>query len=475
MKETAVVWFRNDLRLHDNEALIKAMNSADNIIPVYIFDLRIFKGKTKFGFKKTDVHRAKFILDSVINLRKNLKESGSNLYIRVGKPETEVLSIARKFNASWVFCNRERTQEEEKVQDKLEKGLWEKGQEIFYTRGKMLYYTSDLPFPVQHTPDIFTSFRKEVEKFIPVRNPLPKPEEMHNQFQEEIEWGEMPSLSDLGYPDHDRLDVDTKFTGGEDSALLQLRHYIWESNAIQKYKQNRNELMGWENSSKLSPWLASGCISPKQIYQEVKKFEQKFGSSESTYWIIFELLWRDFFRLIGKKYGNKIFQYGGLRGKTLKASDDMQLFDKWKNGCTGIPFVDANMKELNATGYMSNRGRQNVASFLVHDMKLNWLLGAEYFESMLLDYDPCSNYGNWNYIAGIGNDPREDRYFNMITQARRYDQSGDFVKYWIPELQRIPVDFVHAPHTLSEGMQASLNFKVGQSYPCPVVQLDMNK
>ncbi|MFM2392440.1 MAG: hypothetical protein RLZZ546_417 [Bacteroidota bacterium] len=475
MKETAVVWFRNDLRLHDNEALIKAMNSADNIIPVYIFDSRIFTGKTKYGFRKTDIHRAKFILDSVINLRKNLKELGSNLYVRIGKPEEEVLAVARKFNVSWVFCNRERTQEEERVQDKLEKGLWEKGQEIFYTRGKMLYYTSDLPFPVQHTPDVFTSFRKEVEKFIPVRDPLPKPTELNNQFIDELEWGTMPTLMDLHFQDEGRLEINTKFIGGEDQALKQLHQYIWENKSIQNYKQTRNELLGWDNSSKLSPWLASGSISAKQIYQEVKNYEQKYGASDSTYWIIFELLWRDFFRLIGKKYGNKIFQFGGLRGKQLNVQEDKALFTKWKEGNTGIPFVDANMKELNATGYMSNRGRQNVASFLVHDLKLNWLLGAEYFESMLLDYDPCSNYGNWNYIAGIGNDPREDRYFNMITQAKRYDANGDFVKHWLPELKNLPADVVHVPHTVSKEMQENLNFLIGTSYPNPVIQIEVSK
>ena len=112
---------------------------------------------------------------------------------------------------------------------------------------------------------------------------------------------------------------------------------------------------------------------------------------------------------------------------------------------TGIPLIDANMRELNATGYMSNRGRQNVASFLVKDLKINWQLGAEYFESQLLDYDPCSNYGNWNYVAGVGSDPREDRYFNIASQARRYDPEAKYIRHWIKDLKDAPLELIHNP------------------------------
>jgi deoxyribodipyrimidine photo-lyase len=466
MKETAIVWFRNDLRLHDNEALVKAISSADNIIPIYVFDERIFNGKTKFGFRKTEKYRTKFIIEAVQNLRDNLKMLGADLLVRVGKPEVIVLEVARKFNSSWVFCNRERTYEEEKVQDKLEKGLWEKGQEIFYTRGKMLYYTSDLPFPVQHTPDVFTSFRKEVEKFIPIRDPLPKPTCIPNQYKDQIEWGSMPSLKDFG---HDETNYDSFFIGGEDAGLKQLNYYLWDKDLLKIYKETRNGLLGWDYSSKFSPWLSAGCLSPKQIYHEVKKYESKRVANESTYWLVFELLWRDFFRLIAKKYGNKIFHQGGLRNVELNYKNDENLFNKWIEGKTGVPFIDANMIELKETGFMSNRGRQNVASFLVHDLKINWLKGAEYFESILIDYDPCSNYGNWNYIAGIGNDPREDRYFNVVNQGKRYDPDGKYVKKWLPELKNIESDFIHTPQILSKGMQERFHFRVGVDYPLPVI------
>ena len=127
------------------------------------------------------------------------------------------------------------------------------------------------------------------------------------------------------------------------------------------------------------------------------------------------------------------------------------------------------MKELNATGFMSNRGRQNVASFLVKDLGLHWIMGAEYFESLLLDYDPCSNYGNWNYIAGVGADPREDRYFNIISQAKRYDSDGRFVKYWLPELEGIPDDQVHTPDRMEASELKKYGIELGSSYPKAIV------
>ena len=467
----AIVWFRNDLRIHDNEALCDALDSATLIIPVYIFDPRVFSGKTKYGFEKTGKFRAKFIIDSILDLKSKLQSLGSDLYIRVGKPEEEIPKLAREVKSSWVFCNRERTAEETKVQDELEHSLWAFGQEMRYSRGKMLYYTADLPFPVTQTPDVFTQFRKEVEKFIPVRDPIATPTQKFYPLTFDLDFGEVPSLTDLGKEEltaNDRGGFEWK--GGESEALKQLHYYLWESDHIANYKETRNELLGRDFSSKFSPWLAHGCLSPKLIYQELKRYEKERTKNKSTYWLFFELLWRDYFRLTGKKFGNAIFQESGTKGESNSDwNEDNDKFLKWANGETGIPFIDANMKELNATGFMSNRGRQNVASFLVKDLGLHWIMGAEYFESLLLDYDPCSNYGNWNYIAGVGADPREDRYFNIISQAKRYDSDGRFVKYWLPELEGIPDDQVHTPDRMEASELKKYGIELGSSYPKAIV------
>lgn len=467
--DSAIVWFRNDLRVHDNEALTKAIANAGTVLPVYIFDERVFKGKTKFGFAKTDVYRAQFVIESVHNLRHKLKQIGLDLLVRVGKPEDELFDLAKEMKSSWIFANRERTQEEIDVQDTLEIKLWTIGQEMSYTRGKMLYYTSDLPFPITHTPDVFTQFRKEVEKFINVRPPLSIPNLNYcNLPVNELDYGDIPNVEDFGH-DASRLSTaDVHFKGGEDAALRQLKHYLWESDAIATYKETRNDLIGWDFSTKFSPYLAQGCLSPKLIYHEVRRYEKERTKNGSTYWVIFELMWRDFFRLMGKKFGNRIFLEGGLNERLLDLTNDMGVFSSWANGTTGIPFIDANMRQLNQTGFMSNRGRQNVASYLVHDLKINWLIGAEYFESLLLDYDPCSNYGNWNYISGVGNDPREDRCFNIAKQAHRYDPDGAFIKSWIPELNEFPLEKLHNPAGFEEEIQSKYNVNLGEAHSTTV-------
>lgn len=470
-KKRAIVWFRQDLRLHDNEALIDALTTCEEVVPVFVFDERVFSGKTSFGFKKTAKYRAKFILESILDLKQNLQRIGSDLYIRVGKPEEIIFELADQIKTNWVFCNRERTAEEVAVQNALETKLWSIGQELRYYRGKMLLYTSDLPFPVTQTPEGFTNFRKEVENFVEVRSPLDAPTEPFHPVSKRIDYGEIPTLNDLGYDDFETEPFAVfDFKGGETAALRRLQEYIWEGQYLASFKETRNQLLGANFSTKFSAYLAQGCLSPKMIYSEVKKYESIYGSNDSTYWLIFELLWRDFFRFMGKKHENKIFQlFGTDTNKDVTDLIDFELFDRWANGTTGIPFIDANMRELNRTGYMSNRGRLNVSSFLINDLKLNWLMGAEYFESLLIDYDPCSNYGNWNNIAGVGCDPRHDRYFNILSQAKRYDPEGMYVKHWIPELYEIPASVIHQPEQWPMMKEFYTSYYPSSTYPKPII------
>jgi deoxyribodipyrimidine photo-lyase len=440
----AIVWFKTDLRLHDNEALNEALKIADEIYPVYVFDERIFNAISENGFRKTGAFRAQFIIESVLDLKTSLKDRGIDLIIRIGKPELEITEIARQIKSSWVFGLMERLPEEAAVQNSLEKNLWAIGQELRLFRGKMLYYTQDLPFPVTHTPDTFTAFRKEVEKITPIREPLQSPSGFKS-WSTEIEKGEVPDLSvfDLQLTEHDSRAA-FEFKGGETEALKRLQYYLWDSRLVSTYEESRNGLIGGDFSTKLSPWLAQGCISPKLIFAELQKYEKAHGANKSTYWLYFELLWRDYFRLVGKKFGKKIFTKGGLFDRKPKSIlHDASKFRSWAEGTTGQPFIDANMTELKLTGFMSNRGRQNVASFLVNDLKINWQIGAEYFESQLIDYDPTSNWVNWLYVAGLGNDPREDRYFNPQTQSRRYDAQAEYMKLWLPHLRQMTAEEIH--------------------------------
>lgn len=432
-RQRVIVWFRQDLRLHDNESLLHALKQGSEVIPVFVFDERVFMGKTKFGFKKTEKFRAQFIIESVQDLRNSLQELGSDLIVRIGNPEEEIFEIAKKAKTKWVFCNRERTSEEEKVQDALEKKLWSIGQEIIFSRGKMLYHTQDLPFPITQCPDTFSGFRKEVERFVKIREPLATPTEQFFPLTINIEKGAIPTIQNFG---HSPVEKDNRavidFRGGESEALLRLKEYLWDTDAILTYKETRNELLGANFSSKFSSWLAQGCLSPKLIFWEIQRYEIERTKNDSTSLLFYDLLWRDYFRFMGKKHGCKIFQKGGAKEViNPELKDDSKSLQSWINGETGVPFIDANMRELASTGFMSNRGRQNVASFLVENLKVNWQMGAEYFESLLIDYDPCSNWGNWNYIAGVGIDPRHSKDFNIDSQAKKHDPYGEYVKRWL--------------------------------------------
>lgn len=431
--QNIIFWFRNDLRLHDNEALLKA-TKAGNIIPVYVFDERQFN-KTALGFKRTGAFRAKFLLESVEDLRNNLRKIGSDLIIRVGKPEEILAKMADEWQAAAVYASKEVTQEETTVEAKLSKRIKPLNIEIELIWIATLYHARDLPFQINFIPDVFTEFRKKVERSAKIRAIFDAPIVLP-KIEKSIKLGDIPTLKDLGFDEelkHDSRAV-LDFKGGESNALSRLNDYIWQKDLLKTYKETRNQLIGGDYSSKFSAWLSVGCISPRKIYEEVKKYESEVLSNDSTYWLVFELIWRDYFHFIALKFGTRIFKTSGIKNDLLQEwKRDKPSFGKWVNGETGVPFIDANMKELQLTGYMSNRGRQNVASFLTKDLGIDWTWGASYFESQLIDYDVCSNWGNWNYIAGVGNDPREDRNFNIARQADMYDKNGDYVKLWLSE------------------------------------------
>lgn len=468
MSKTIIVWLRNDLRIRDNETLSAAVNEADFVIPVYCFDPRHFD-EGPYKLRKTGKFRSKFLIESLKDLRFSLKELGGNLVVTHGKPEQVIFALAKYHEVSAVYCQEEVCSEELKVDEQLERNLGTIGVPMNYFWGSTLFHFDDLPFEIDAIPNVFTQFKNKILKFCTVRAVHKTPERVH--LPAEIDTGSIPELIDLGFED-DGENKGLKFKGGETEALLRMKHYFWESDELQFYKEKRNGLLGMDYSSKFSPYLALGSISPRLIYEEVKKYETQRVKNDSTYWLVFELLWRDYFRFISVKYGNDLFKSGGIKRLNKKKASNKGLFVKWQNGNTGIPFIDANMIELKESGFMSNRGRQNVASFLVKDLQVDWRMGAAHFESLLIDYDPCSNYANWNYIAGIGNDPRENRYFNVLRQASVYDPEGIYTKYWLPELKALPSSRIHQPFSLSKAEQSYLKVNLGKNYPYPCIDLN---
>jgi deoxyribodipyrimidine photo-lyase len=467
---TCIIWFRNDLRLNDNEVVRKAVKEFDRVIPVYILDQKNLC-RTSYGFRKIGLRRMKFILESLDNLNQNLNKCGSRLIVLTGKPAEQLKRMAQVSGAKTILAHKEIASEEIISECDVINAL--KGvASLQLIWGNTLFHIDDLPMDIAQLPDIFTEFRKKAEKFSVVRTEIAAPTiipfpEINLQY--ELPLGQIPTLEELRLPQPaDNTQDNLTFAGGENEAINRLKHYTFETHSIASYKETRNGLTGADYSSKFSPWLAQGCISPKTIYYEVRRYENEVVKNESTYWIVFELLWRDYFRFVLLKYGNKLFRKGGIRNTPPEIVSNESWLNAWTDGRTGIPFIDANMRELKATGFMSNRGRQNVASFFVKDLKLDWREGAAWFEQELIDYDVSSNWGNWAYIAGVGNDSRSDRYFNIMLQAERYDAEGDYVKQWIPQLKGLPKYLIHKPWILNQADMERLQLN-DTPYARPIV------
>ena len=425
VQTNSLVWFRNDLRVDDHNGLKLALNNSNKVVGFYCFNPKVFS-ENKLGFKKTDVFRTKFLIETVDNLKENLKKNNISLIIKIGDPVEELSNVITQHNISNIYLQKEWTKEEYDEEALLKSKLTNV---LFHsTYDQFLYHPDDVDN--QFISDVFTSFRKYCEKKVDVRNLTFNSYKLNseNLLKENYE---VPSLDQLGFDD---FILDNRsafnFSGGSDSAKERLDQYLWKSRKINYYKQTRNGLIGLDYSSKFSPWLANGSISPREIYWEIKEYEKDILKNQSTYWLVFELIWRDYFKYISLKYGSKIFKIGGILEKDYEWSDDVRIFKEWTEGRTVEPFVNANMIELNSTGWMSNRGRQNVASFLAKELKIDWRWGASYFESKLIDYDVHSNYGNWMYVSGVGNDPR-DRKFNIKFQAERYDPLNKYQNMWL--------------------------------------------
>ncbi len=428
-KKRALIWFNNDLRVFDNEALSKAHALSTEVYPVYILDPGKF-GTTVLGLPKTGTFRAHFLLETLQSLKEKLQKLGSDLIIRRGLPEEQLPLLAKDLGVQVVYGSKEITQEEVDVEERLETNLLKIGVRMQLYWQSTLFHIEDIPWPIGRLPNTFTDFRKEAEKMVTVRPMAETPKKLNPVSNFDV--GHVPTLSELG-PKTMCMDrrAALAFKGGERTGLQRVKEYIWKKDKLKTYKDTRNGLIGPDYSSKFSPWLANGALSPKYIYYEVKNYESERVKNQSTYWLVFELLWRDYFKFVAKRYGTDIFKSGGIKGRKADHTENREAFERWKEGTTGIPFVDANMMELKLTGFMSNRGRQNVASYLVNDLHLNWTWGAAYFESILIDYDVCSNWLNWAYIAGVGNDPRKDRYFNIESQVRKYDPKGEYQQRWL--------------------------------------------
>jgi deoxyribodipyrimidine photo-lyase len=442
-----VYWFRNDLRLHDNPALQQAIALAEKrhtwLLPVYVHDTAL-QLTSPWGFVRTSAHRLAWTAMAVHDVKQQLVGLGSQLLQITGDPGAVLAELMARLSASTLVCEDIAAPYEQAHIRALQK----RRLDVQTVWQSTLMAPEQLPFAPQDVPDAFSSFRRAVERhtFAPAP-PAPAITRLP-------ELPALPDLSDLSdLPAHassDALATPTlastcavlndprsafpwsqpAFHGGERAALAHLAHYC-SRGLPHSYKATRNGLYGSDYSTKWSPWLASGALSARQAWAAIAAFEAAHGASDSTYWIGFELLWRDHFRWLHRKYGARMYGPRGLSQAPLQAqAHNARGFERWRTGQTGHALIDAGMHELNATGYSSNRLRQNLASFLIHDLRCDWRAGAAWFESQLIDFDVYNNQGNWLYLSGRGTDPRASRRFNPDKQAQDYDADGAYRRLW---------------------------------------------
>ena len=420
----AIYWFRNDLRLHDNPSLLKAIQGSCSLVFLYCHEPQ--ETELSWGFKPVGTHRQVFLSQALTSLQSALSLGRQRLVECIGPPELVIPRLADELGTRLVFTEAiEAPYELASVAQLKDCGL-----RVITTWQSSLIDPLDLPFVTSQLPDVFTDFRLQVERaFICPRaaqaapTSLPAPPDGFERGSPLLIVGRVVSEPIASFP-YDQPSL----SGGEQAGLSHLNWYL-EKRLPDTYKQTRNQLSGIEFSSKFSPWLAQGALSPRKVYEALKSYESQFGSNEGTYWLWFELLWRDYFRFLHLKYGRRLYLASGLTSERVPQHNE-EAFRAWCLGQTGQGLVDAGMHELSITGYISNRIRQIVASFLVHELQCDWRAGAAWFESQLIDYDVYSNQGNWLYIAGYGTDPRGGRQFNPNKQAKTYDPSGEYQSYW---------------------------------------------
>lgn len=426
MKSIGLFIFDHDCRLLDNPALARFSAQVDALICLYCLRPQNTYSK-HFSQASHSNAQLGYLAQTLTELDQALRSTHQHLRVESGNLLTVVGRYIQQFGVSHIGRSIHPGVYESAQWQELKQRFPQ--QYFFADESSSLFGLKDLPFSLNDLPPTFTPCRKRFEALdspplteLPL---LPAP----------------PGPIEARWPDALKTVHNSYYTGGPLSAQKHLRDYF-STSAPSDYKRTRNELMGQNFSTGLSGYLSHGAVSPRQVLAELKRYESRHGANESTYWIYFELLWREYFYWNARARGKMLFTFDGGTGKTPKTSFYPSRFKQWCQGSTPYPLINALMNELNATGWMSNRGRQIAASCLVNELELDWRYGAAYFEQRLIDYDVASNWGNWQYIAGVGADPRGGRHFNLDKQAQRYDPDGAYVEHWSGNAQCQPLNQV---------------------------------
>jgi len=444
MKKIGLYLFTNDLRINDNQLLHYAAQSVDKLICVIVEPTLVRFSADLAQEQSYGAHRQAFVSQSIANLESNLVKLGQQLvvirsnHLEPDAAEKTLSQIIVSQHVTHFFANAHCSYDERQ----LIHTAHSRHPDLItcLPHHSTLFDSHELPFELSKVPSSFTKFRKLVEHL-----DVNDGETVISALPPAVRLASTSTISLFSSP-NDESAVISDYLGGEDAGLAHLENYFSHDYAL-NYKQTRNAFDGIVNSTKFSPWLALGCVSPKTIYRHLKQFKTEHCSNDSTYWIYFELLWREYFYWKCLSLGSSLF--GDSSNRELYSPNSSATsnrdFAKWKSGNTNYPIVDACMRQLNETGYMSNRGRQLAVSCLIFELGIDWRHGAAYFETQLIDYDVASNWGNWAYIAGELRPPvsaqtdkqkntdqaqPKSRHFDLGKQTDMYDPNHAFINKW---------------------------------------------
>ena len=418
IEDLKIVIFRNNLRIQDNYPLYNALNTNDNPNQniICIYPLEILEGQN-FGFKSCGDFRREFIYESINELKQIFEEKNISFYC-VKNIEETLFTLDKNWNLE-IFYEKEVGVQEMIFEEKLEE----------YPCKSYFAQTLVEAFEIDITKS-FSNFRNKVEKALKngkmaIKTPLKvEIKRVSKKLEVQIKNEEL-----------ELLNKELILKGGENSGIKRIDYYF--SNFLHAYYDTRSLVDGFDNSSKLSVFLASGCVSPRTIYLKLKEYEEKTKESKSSYWIFFELLWRDFFHLVMLQSKNKLFlKTGLLENESYNFKTQSKEMSDFFKANTGVDIIDAGIIELVQTGWISNRLRQLLSSYFVKNLGLDFRYGAAFFQEYLLDYNCASNYGNWAYQAGVGND-KKYRVFDPVKQSSFY-KGKDYVRKYLKKEESIP-------------------------------------
>jgi deoxyribodipyrimidine photo-lyase len=445
--KTVIVWFRNDLRVHDHPALAAAATDADRVVPVFIFDKHLLHG----GHGSSN--RNRFLRESLEDLKHSLQQMGADLVVRSGDTITELRQLTTEVAAEAVYYTADYTpyaiHRDKKITAVLD------GLDVRSFPGRLAVSSLQKLQTKSRSPHkVFTPFWKQ---WLDVQRRDLAAKLSHLQLPDNIAVGKMPTLADLS--EEDKLSPQV-LPGGERAARKHLKNFLKDK--IDTYHQGNND-MALDNTSRLSPYLHFGCLSPREIETMLP------DTAGARAWHR-QLCWREFYHYVVLHFP-KVNQEFQERYRQLKWVSDKDLLKAWQEGKTGYPVVDAAMRQLLQEGWMHNRARLIVGSFLTKDLWLDWRLGEAHFMHWLLDGDEANNNGNWQWIASVGVDPAPvyRRLYNPTLQQKNFDPRGNYVRRYVPELKNIPDKYLAEPWTMPPEIQKKAKCRIGIDYPKPIV------